>query len=89
MNSITVGERLRAMRMYRDMSQAQLGSAVGRNRSQICRYEDGTEPSCLMLYQFAAVLRFSLDAFFAEHPHGFDARSCALENEGHAERPIG
>ncbi|MBL7950818.1 MAG: helix-turn-helix transcriptional regulator [Flavobacteriales bacterium] len=79
MNRINLGERLKRMREFRNLTQAQLAAMLNFHRSRISRYEKGRHPSMHVLQEIAEALQCSFSALLGEHPHGFDPRRCALE----------
>lgn len=62
---IKFGERLRAMRLLRGMSQGQLGAAIGLSFQQVQKYEKGSNRiSAARLAEFSDVLDCALTYFF-------------------------
>lgn len=63
---IHVGQRLRAIRTLRNMSQEKLGQRVGLTFQQIQKYERGTNRiSASRLYEFSEILEISVLDFYA------------------------
>jgi transcriptional regulator with XRE-family HTH domain len=62
-----VGARIRMQRIVRDMSQTELGNAVGISFQQVQKYEKGTNRvSASRLQRIANVLEVTPDFFFEE-----------------------
>jgi transcriptional regulator with XRE-family HTH domain len=60
-----IGARLRALRLARDMAQAELGSRLGVSFMQVQKYERGTNRiAAARLYEIARVLAVRVDSFF-------------------------
>lgn len=66
---IHVGEKLRAIRIEKNVSQEKLGEAVGLTFQQIQKYEKGTNRiAASRLYQFAETLNVSILDFYSGLP---------------------
>lgn len=64
-----VGSRVRICRAHRDLSQADLGEAIGLTFQQIQKYERGTNRiSASRLYEIAQVLDVPVSFFFDDMP---------------------
>jgi ribosome-binding protein aMBF1 (putative translation factor) len=60
-----VGARLRALRLARDMAQAELGARLGVSFMQVQKYEAGANRiAAARLYAIARVLAVRVDSFF-------------------------
>jgi transcriptional regulator with XRE-family HTH domain len=60
-----LGERIRALRLERDMSQEELGFLIGNSGKQIGRIERGeNNVSSCMLYQISKVLNIEMKELF-------------------------
>lgn len=75
-----MAEVIRARRVQRGMSQAELAEAVGVSTRQVGRYEKGEdEPSLSTAVRMAGVLRISIAELVGDEPRGVD-----LGGEWHA-----
>ena len=64
---VSVGQRLRAVRRIKDVSQAELGDAVGLTFQQIQKYEQGhNRISASMLFELAKALEVSMGQLLGE-----------------------
>ena len=78
---LQVGQRLRARRIMRGMSQTALADAVGLRFQQIQKYESGsTRVPASRLHEFATILRVSIGYFFE--------KESAVPNPGKSRTPI-
>lgn len=64
-----VGERIRDVRLFRGMTQADLGARVGARFQQIFKYETGIDRvSASMLFQISVALDVSVDDLCSRAP---------------------
>ena len=75
-----IGERLRAVRSLRRLTQRQLGRPAGLTKEMVCKIECGDrELSFAEAGCFAQVLCISLDALYRTGPDGlWDITACLL-----------
>lgn len=77
-----VGQRLRALRLLRGLTQAQLGQQLGVSFQQIQKYEKGGNTiSAGRLFYLARVLQVAPDVFF----EGLDTQEAVALPEGRQE----
>jgi len=63
-----VGERLRAARLNKDLSQKELGELIGTSKQQIFKYENATDiPSLSRLIQLSEALNIPPASFLDDH----------------------
>jgi transcriptional regulator with XRE-family HTH domain len=62
LDPVQIGERIRAARLSRGMTQAEVAAAIGRTKPSVCNYEAGrVVPHVGTLVALCGALRRSLD----------------------------
>ncbi len=85
---VHVGARLRVRRTLLGMSQTKLGDRLGVNRTQMQKYEKGTNRiSSSRLYDLARVLDVPIEFFFDDMHMAVVASSPAAKGHGRVKEP--
>ena len=79
-----VGERLRAARRNKNLSQKELGELIGTSAQQILKYEKATDvPSLPRFVELAAALNTPATFFFEDHYISKDSLATGAETVRH------